>query len=631
MFINFHSWETIALFNLFITAFVPFLIPQRDIGKTFWIKFLFLLFFLQMAGLLQFWLKREGDIRFFLILSFLHFNISFTNSVFIWKMIHVRRPALAYYLLILLSGFLSLLGFVLYPTMTIADPFWGVLPGTVLMDPIISLKIYWARLGVSTLGWFFILIIPFFRKTPLFGILFTYWVSLWIWGQAFPSPLYSERALKKGFVEYASVGPFEVWVENPKKSAFSADIWAKDFEFNLNQIKKRLPPTASISRQEKYKIFIFESDQSKASTIGARNVQIGDFYNSEMFLSLDGPHQEILPHELSHLLHGHLSSPLRSYVDPFLFEGFAIALSSPELKETEEKAAAILIENPSITGWPRFLKFTMSSSAVSYALAGGSAAKQIRMGKLPWEALEFSVDDFRKIPVSERARNEARELLKIKPFFRDTVRRDCARLYRIVEEKKSYASWKSFQSICPYSTKLYTSVFEMSEDLNTKMKALESLRILEANGDLAVLREKFSDAIAIYKNCEAVSCEYKQTLLRRPDGPQVLKRILTESKHPYRSLLQTFIREEKAVLLLLESADWLDKIDYYLALEGIRPLTETERLDRDRLLFYRSLMRGQKNSREIAKTLYKIWKPSKLSQAQNFQDRLLWEVREEKY
>ncbi|MDB5036869.1 MAG: hypothetical protein JWQ35_397 [Bacteriovoracaceae bacterium] len=466
----FQSWEFLFVANLFLVLLYPLLAK--------WIKnekLLFSILFILPAGLAvseHFFIN--ADLGFYLKLSLLHWNISLIFIALLWNL--SGKQIKKFYLFALLSAFLSLVKYLFSSSLVFFDPIWGIIPGTVSIDPIISLEPYYFRLAVLT----------------VIGLtLINYRSALWMTcgffalaafaGLATPSPVLFSGALKNHFRESASFGPIEVRLESEKASQFSARDWAREFAFNLEEIRSRLPKSAVLNPNLHFNIYIYDSDDTKAHWIGARETQIGNFIQKSMHLSHVVPISELLPHELTHLVHGQLKAPLISYLDSFYLEGFAVALQSEDKDNTLDDAAAF-VQTLSLKNFPHVLKFfTAYSSTVSYALAGGAAVKKLEEGLFPWEG-KTDIDFFKSRPVSAEKKLWAAKVLERKLLFKDPLRRDCARLEWVYSNSKDSRDFVKLNELCPNWKKspAYHSPKSDREMLADALSRIADLKLREA-------------------------------------------------------------------------------------------------------------------------------------------------------
>jgi hypothetical protein len=161
------------------------------------------------------------------------------------------------------------------------------------------------------------------------------------------------------------------------------------------------------------------------------------------------PKTELLGHELSHLLHGQIKAPIKSYLDPFLLEGVAIALSQKNSERTFDEASA-LVQTLGLKTWPRYLNFFLSyPPRAAYALAGGFALRSFSLNFWPWDERGDELEFFRMRRVSEQSLEKARKILKMKSPLKDPLRRDCARLEETFYRSENLQDLKKLEDLCP--------------------------------------------------------------------------------------------------------------------------------------------------------------------------------------
>ncbi|MBN8555995.1 MAG: hypothetical protein J0L93_11160 [Deltaproteobacteria bacterium] len=444
------SWEFLFLINILFTAIFPLLISRCSTKKSAWIFFgvaSALPYF--YSGITWLFIKR-GDIEFHFALTALHWNLSVFNLFLLWNLLSKPQKILKFYGWLVLSALVSLSALVLSPALAFIDPFWGVVPGTISLDPIISLAPYFLRLWVCFIA---LLILVRWRKS--FVYIFSIWITLGVIGFFAPSSFLSLRALKHQFKSPLVAGPLQIFIQDTKSEKDSSELWSSELLKHFENLKSKLPPSMKPRSDYDFKVFIYRDDDTKYNWIRARQVQVGHFPRGEMHLSHLTPQSEILPHELAHLIHGQSTAPIKSYLDPFYLEGFAVAIASEKLETAIENAAAFaqtLPENKKLI-WPKGLAFFKNYPAeASYALAGGFAAYALQRNLAPWEMAELDPQILLTIKVSAEKKKRAQEIFLRPPLLEDPLRRDCARLKHNVDLNPSEKNKTKLERICNLAT-----------------------------------------------------------------------------------------------------------------------------------------------------------------------------------
>jgi hypothetical protein len=455
---RFLSWEFLFGLNIVFAILLPFLLrwlPSRRAKVLVFVGASLLPHFLALGS---WFFTHHGDLEFHLKLTALHWNLSVINLFLLWQLLEGPYRFWRYFGFLLCSAIVSVGALFLTPSLSFTDPFWGVSPGTVSIDPIISLPPYYLRLWVCFMA---ALVILRWRRAAVY--LISIWAAYFLIGQFTPSQFLSVTALKRQFKEEASFGSITVYVQDPKVEEFSAEVWAREFGFHLEELKKRLPEDVIPNKDLEFSIFIYRDDDSKNKWIHARQTQIGHFVRGEMHLSHQTPLSPILRHELAHLLHGQSTAPWYAYLDSFYLEGFAVAISEVSLENAVAEAAAVaqvLPEGRKLV-WPRTIRFygTYPASA-SYALAGGFAALALQHHQAPWNFPVPDPKDLLQIKVSEENLNRAKEIFARPMLFEDPDRRDCARLEHEFENYRQEKNRIKLEKICPNSEILTAAISE---------------------------------------------------------------------------------------------------------------------------------------------------------------------------
>ncbi len=442
------SWEFLFSTNLILVFIFPFLVQAIRRKNRHATIFITLLFFLpHILGLIENICGTPADLEFFLILATLHWTIS---SFALYLLLSSSRRVRSYYAIVFGSGILSAAYPLVSSTLIFNNIFWGIIPGTITIDPMISLNPYYMRLG------FFIVTIAFFvvlRKNH--SLLWMPLVLAFIFSAPFSTSLSSAKdwpIFASVHFEHTKSPPPEILLyrtENSHQEISNMD-WQKALDGLHGSLTAKLPKQFQIKPHPPFKIFIYESDDEKADWVGARKTQIGNFVRGEMHLSDISPSSDVLSHELAHLLHGALNVERKSFLDPFWFEGFAVAMSEdPEL--LLERAAAIH-ENLQISGgfeWPTGLLFFQRYAArIAYVLAGAHAVWWMRQNEAPWDHAP-SDEIFKFITVKDEARQWAIRQMEQKPLLRDPLVRDCARLSFEWRRHRTARLESKLNTLCP--------------------------------------------------------------------------------------------------------------------------------------------------------------------------------------
>ncbi len=543
-------WEFILVLNLLLAALMPWasLIPRLN-------EFLILIVLVASTCLFELvlfvsWsLDPQGDFSYFSKLFFLHLGPSMVSlSLLLISSRDLSHRWLRILAALLFSLGLSMLGFLMTPSMSAMDPFWGLIPGPIDMDPIIDLDFYWLRLWTSLLGWMLILILGWRARLKPMTFTLLLWLPSLILCQFTPGPYSSRFILERSFPKSISADSIEIF---SNQTDIARAAWLEEFLFLKSEILKRLPPGASPNFESPLRIFVYPSDLEKKKWIGAERTQIGNFLRGEMHLSeieLDSP---VVEHELTHLIHGRIRAPLKTYLDPFWFEGFAVGLTErePSLLELQASALFRVLETQGRPiFWPHFSRFFSEfPPQASYRLAGAYAAQALRNNEWPWNAPRLSPAQFKNIDVTNEFLSEASRILDQKPLQSDPLRRDCSRLFRNYRLTPKISDFKSFLEICSRSPLAYEAVFALGSDRELALRLLSQTEFEWQNlvhADLDVLTNQLKNDSSLYANCVSSDCKLKAQLLREGRARELYK-ILSESKTPRLDLRRAFLPDTK--------------------------------------------------------------------------------------
>lgn len=437
---SFQTWEFVFGLNIAIVILFPWIKSRlQNIRVRALVLALapLLLAFIESAF-------QPADFSFYLKLYLLHWGASYLTLEYLSRNLSEAQTIRAHIGIVLISLCLSSIKYLFSPSLIWIDPILGVLPGTIGLDPIISLQPYFARLILLTFAFALSL-----DARPILTFFLAFFIGSLIFADQIPSSYLSTKMLESHFQIKAKSGPVRIFIESDFASHFSADFWAEEFHFLWDELKMRLPSQAKISDSNEVKIFIYSSDNSKADWIGARETQIGNFWKGELHLSRLSPLSDILDHELAHLLHGKIEAPWISYLDPFYLEGLAVALASEDSEQTMDRAAALLQVLPE-PKWPRGVQFfSRFPSQAAYALAGGFALVHLEANEWPWIGNTDAVTKLNSRTVSSELKSWAKRVLERKSLFKDPKRRDCVRLEWNYFNHPSSRLAEKLDSLCP--------------------------------------------------------------------------------------------------------------------------------------------------------------------------------------
>lgn len=417
---SFQSWEFLFLYNLLTAILFPLF------GRNASIQIVVFLFPGMMGILESFFIP--SDTHFFLILMSLHFGLSF---LFIKFLFNSSITTKSYYLWLFSSLLLNLLFPLTSLNLIFSDVFWGVVPGTIAIDPIIGLEPYALRLIVAliTIGlWLTIQKPKMLILTPL--------IVMGILSSAFPG------WLTQNFYDLAESQderPSQLRIFSQEKS--SQLLWSSEANNSWAKFKQLLPLK---EKNTVNRIYVFRSHDEKFNHTGARETQIGHFFQHAMMISEISPSSSLFRHELAHLYHGSVDAPFWTYLDPFVFEGIAVALA--DQKETILKRATALQKKLKLIEWPRWFKFYQLSPHTSYTFAG-SYIHLCLLKNMPIWNCHATPNDLQFEPSLEDI-TWAEAIFQSKPLFVDPKRRDCARLKRKLRLKPESNASELIKKIC---------------------------------------------------------------------------------------------------------------------------------------------------------------------------------------
>lgn len=565
------SWEFVFQFTLIGILILPiifrFLKPSA-------VSLSLLALFPPLLSLSIYLWRFQGDLPFHITLMILSWWPSLFWGALLFKS---QTPTSLRHFYSAIAGVAVVSGIIFFitPSLTLMDPFIGVWPGTVSIDPIISLNLFWQRffLTLSCIVVFFV----FKKRLSFFGLVSCYFVLGLGLSLVTPNSFTPRFRLEASFKKFEAA-PFTLWIEKPDSLTSTPQLWLSELRFQWTELTKKLPPGYSFRRSPDISIFVYASDDSKHQWIGAGKTQIGNFLRHEMHLSSVEIDADVIRHELVHMLHGFLDVDLKSYIDPFYFEGFAVALSDENVEQLEQRASAIFHELGSNFVWPRGLRFFSAyPPVISYELAGAHSRHALTHQNWPWsETPNTSVVS--AVRPNEEAKRAAQQWLKRKPLFSDPLARDCHRLRKNIQEP-SYESWKDYLQICQTSPLSYEMIFDLDDKRAMALLDLSKMPHPFQNeilGDLAALESRPQDAELLYQKCEdnRESCRLKKKLLRHK--PDLLRPILLKERNSTRAILRIFMTEPSEFRRLLAHLTLGEKKAAFEELKRLRPLTDQE-------------------------------------------------------
>lgn len=573
---SFASWEFWALCNLIVVFLWPWL-PRLAAPVLHLTPATLILGESVLAGPVPVWYS--------LGLVSLHWNLGLL-SLQILSGLSKR----AYFCVVFSSLLLSVALLLFSEGLFIIDPFWGVLPGTIGLDALITLDAYYIRSGAWVFSLLLSLVISKARAARAWTFAISYWGLILLMGIVYRSPFLPTSSLMGSFGERAVQANIEVHLEDPKSSPFSAEIWKEEFQFLQQELMKRLPARTEWRSMTPDRIFIYSSDDSKALWIGARRAQIGNFIQGSMHLSEIPLWHPLLAHELAHLFHGRLHAPLLSFLDPFFFEGFAEALSHPDPSLLLRTSSALLQEPRE---WPRFLSFFFSGNPrVNYRLAAGFSAFALQQGTFPWTLSKDPRAEIRQIPFSEEEQKWATEISTLKTLFREPRRRYCAWTQYRFRLKQELPRFKNMLRFCEGAEENYLSSLRLPPSSRADAWRALAGSLPEAQGDLLALEARWSDASEHYESCGASArCVLKARLMKFSEASSKLRNWLLSSEPREWELFQLFPEDPELQRRGLERISGWDRLRLYENLKTFDRLTEEEQIDDYRLTFYQSLTR----------------------------------------
>lgn len=423
---SFQSWESLFVFHLIWVLIFPWISTRLRILT-------FLAY--PLLGLFEHLALGRGDLEFFMKLYFLDMSPTFLAL----QILAEKRSRKSFWSICLFSLLASISALIYSRSLWLLDPFWGAIPGTISIDPIISLKPYFLKLLLTLIFWTMMIS----SRRPSVALM-AYFAASGMIGLSSSSSLTSSEALKTHFFERGHHKNISVWLETAQTSSWRAQAWARELSFLYEEILERLPENHLAP--EPIEVFIYDSDDSKFSWIGARRTQIGNFLHSELHLSQISPFSEVLPHELAHIVHAHLRAPLISYLDPYYLEGFAVALSETDPERLLDRGRALYEKWKHYA--PRWLSFFSEySPRISYTWAGAEAFGRLQSGRFPWElAHDFKIYE---IEPSSDSKAWVERAAATKPFFKDPFFRDCARLEWMHSKDPTSSSEEKLSKLCP--------------------------------------------------------------------------------------------------------------------------------------------------------------------------------------
>jgi len=629
-----NSWEFLFALNILFAALAPLILAALGkLGISVFKSFFILSFGLIGVASLKYLVDRQGDFQFQLKLIGLHSIVSLFSILFIYRITRPPRKILKTYAVLFVSLTFSTISFFLTPSLYALDPFWGVLPGTISLDPVISLYLYETRLWILLLSLLVVLGMGFkFSLNAVHFILIFILIHLGF-GVLKPNPLSFQPFFGSHFKIALKDQNFSVFFESEDSSPWQIPKWKRELEYHFFEITKLIPNSLRIPKDLNLRVYIYDSDGSKKKWIGAENPQIGNFIRGEMHISGLDINSSTLRHELVHLIHGKLKSPMISYADPFLFEGLAVALTANDLDQLIADGRSLvqaIQEKSAGLNWPRSLNFfDQYSGAVSYKLAGAAAALTLKTGKFPWETTP-EMSAFLEPKASQTELKIAREMLTVRSLMKDPLARDCHRLFQELQDSPTYAAWEYFLTICSASPLAYESIYLLPSKRELALHRLIQISydhsdssLAEAHGDLAVLADDSDHAVRNYSKARGRRAAWKKTLVEKRKS-DLLRKILESESRITKRLAIELSASERDSSLYLSSFDLIDRKEVLSQIQQIRALKTSENWLLAESEFYES--RSGKDSLRKARDLLRQF-PLVLKQEQQFRSRLEWEIK----
>jgi hypothetical protein len=595
------SWEFLFLLNLLIVPSLPLILKllSRFSSRISW-SLLFLLHALPYGlGISARFMEKQGDLVHYLKLVGLQWSLSWLAVLILWNLADPTKRLRSLYGVFAISAAVSVLGFLITPSLVVSDPIFGVVPGAFAMDAIIDTHFFMLRLEGLALALGIAVVLGFWIRWRSASFLALLWIVSLGLDQIRIGAFTLRPSFEREFDPPLQSKSLRIFVQANAELSPQAEAWLKELEFHEQEILQRLPITPLENRI--FDIFIYQNDEAKYRATGARRVQIGNFLRGEMHLSSVHIFSEIIRHELVHLIHRHLDAPLISYVDPLQFEGLAVAVSAGSLQEALQEGAAITQSKRfSLSTWPTGLRFFSElPNQAAYALAGGLAAYQLQQGQLPWSATLPSIQTFQWIEVSPEQVKAADEYLRQPPLHRDPLARDCQRLFRDFRLTPTYRFWDEIlRSSCPHHSLLYRAASLLPDRQSEALKII-SRKFVEARGDLLLLDDLIEAARQVYRDptCTSSTCSWKAQAIKAGKA-QELRDLILQSKGDLKSILDLQKEDPQALASLISLQNPHD------GLQSLQEVSQNRKLNPDELFaqllreFYRNPTSWSSSERE---------------------------------
>jgi hypothetical protein len=574
------SWEFLFLLNLLIVPSLPCLLKllSRFSSRISWSLLFFLHALPYGLAITARLTEKQGDLFHYLKLVGLQWSLSWLVVLILWNLADPTKRLRSLYGVFAISAVVSVLGFLITPSLVVSDPIFGVVPGAFAMDPIIDTHFFILRLEGFALALGMATVIGFWIRWRSASFLALLWIVNLGLDQIRLGAFTLRPSFERGFNLPLQSKSLRIFVQANAELDRQAGAWLQELEFHEQEILQRLPTSPSENRV--FDIFIYANDEAKYRATGARRVQIGNFLRGEMHLSSVQIFSEVIRHELVHLIHRHLDAPLVSFVDPLQFEGLAVAVSAGSLQEaTQEGAAITQSKRFLLSNWPTGLRFFSElPHQAAYALAGGLAAYQLQQGRLPWAETPPSLQTFQWIEVTPEQVKAADELLRQPPLHRDPLARDCQRLFRDFRQTPTYRFWgEHLRSSCPHHSLLYRAASLLPDRQSEALKII-SRRFVEARGDLLLLDDLIEAARQVYRDpaCTSSTCQWKAQAIKAGKA-QELRDLVIQSKGDLKSILEIQKEDPKALASLIS----LQNIQE--GLQSLRDVSQMRKLNPDEL------------------------------------------------
>lgn len=603
-----YSWEFIALANIALVFAYPFLKP----------RFILIVILHCLPHLLAetHWLLGESfDWKFAHHLIFQHWNISLLGiQMLSIATTQLKHPRLSYFGMAFVCLGFSGLSFLLTPSLVWLDPIWGVLPGPVLLDPIIHLEPYDLRSAI---------ILPLFVLASLLALkqpralLYSpllYFTVLFFVGFLKVGPLILTPTLTSHFPIHQESKNILLYQERPDPF-FATSLILDELQSQFEKLRARLPKTSEELNNTKIRVFLYSHPDSKRFWMGAHHVEVGNFFIKQIHLSNFDPAQNLLRHELSHLIHASLAAPLVSYIDPFLFEGFAVALSDPHLPDLEVQGAALYDAMGDPFLWPRFFRFSLYPKMFSYNFSGAIASVALREKRYPWDV---NHDHLLQTLISTELTGEdiarAKEILSRRPVLGDQNYRTCARHEYHLQKNLKLSYWLDLNRYCSYEDRVLAAVQYLPNTFLRK-QALKIHNSPEAIGDYHMFERDYEKADYHYSRCHSLSCLLKKELTKTETGRATLNRVL-QAPHSLDLLYAQFPERENLIRKRIShTQNFEDRFYLWSELYATFDLNVEDTFSYHRHLYYWTKETNPEKLPEIEATIAPYWNKKNDSRA----------------